>query len=80
MNEDLNNTDSNQNSHGHNEDFRRRNRHFYGWVQPGVWLILVGVFFLLSNFGLFNGDVWGKLWPLFIIIPGLFMLFRPRRY
>jgi uncharacterized membrane protein len=58
---------------------RQRNHHYYGRVYPGIWLVLVGVIFLLNNFGYFQGEAWGKLWPLFLIIPGLFMLFRPRR-
>ncbi|MGH7249380.1 MAG: LiaI-LiaF-like domain-containing protein [Minisyncoccia bacterium] len=46
---------------------------------PGIYLLLVGVLFLLNNFGYFQGEAWGKLWPLFLIIPALFMIFRPRR-
>lgn len=61
------------------DSYRQRNYHFYGRVFPGVWLILIGVIFILSNFGFLHGDVWGKLWPVFIIIPGIFMLLRPRR-
>ena len=79
MNEDPNNNPD-SNSQDPNTDFRRRNRRFYRWTQPGVWLIFIGILFLLSSFGVFHGEVWGKLWPLFIIIPGLFMIFRPRRY
>jgi hypothetical protein len=75
MNEDTNNNQNSQDA-----DYRRRNRHYYGRVYPGIWLLLVGLIFLLSNFGFFHGNTWGKLWPLFIIIPGLFMLLRPRRY
>jgi hypothetical protein len=78
MNDDLNN--SNPNSQDPDGNYRRRNRRFYGWTYPGIWLILIGLIFLLSNFGFFHGNTWGKLWPLFIIIPGLFMLLRPRRY
>ena len=61
------------------DSFKRRNSFFYSRVYTGIWLIVIGVFFLLQNFGFLQGDVWGKLWPFFIIIPGLFMLFRPRR-
>ncbi len=41
------------------------------WI--GVFIILVGVAFLLDNFGLFrflNINVWGLLWPLIIIYIG----------
>ncbi|MBA3789082.1 hypothetical protein H0X32_01650 [Patescibacteria group bacterium] len=51
---------------------------FYGSFVGGVWLIVVGAIFLLNNFGYFEGNAWGKLWPLFIIVPGLFMIFRSR--
>lgn len=61
------------------ESYKRKNRVFYGGIYPGIWLIVVGAFFLLNNFGYFNGDAWGKLWPIFIILPGLFLLLRPRR-
>jgi hypothetical protein len=61
------------------DSFRRRKRLFYGGIYPGIWLIVIGIFFLLGNFGVLQGDVWGKLWPIFIIMPGLFMLLRSRR-
>jgi hypothetical protein len=69
MNEDPNNK--------HPE--RSRNAYFYGSLYPGVVIVVVGILFILGNFGIFkNGEAWGKLWPVFIIIPGLFMIFRPR--
>jgi hypothetical protein len=69
-----------ENKEKENDDsFKRKNRHFYGRIYPAIWLIVIGVFFLLENFGFLRGDVWGKLWPIFIILPGLFILFRPRR-
>jgi hypothetical protein len=48
---------------------RRRQRHEHGWGGPwigGVILILVGVIFLLQNFGLRLPDNW---WTVFILIP-----------
>lgn len=43
-----------------------------------VCLILAGVLMLLDRFGGHLGfDPW-DLWPLFLVIPGLFMLFQPR--
>ncbi len=66
MNEDKENKDSCRNSR----------RHFHGRVFPGIWLIVIGGIFLLNNFGYLQGEAWGKLWPIFIIIPGLFMIFR----
>jgi hypothetical protein len=58
---------------------RRRGYGLYGPVYGGVWVVVFGVLFLLNNFGYFRGDAWGKLWPLFIIIPGIFMILRGLR-
>ncbi len=68
-NENKESTDSRKNG----------NRDYYGRIYPGITLIIVGSIFLLNNFGYLQGEAWGKLWPLFIIIPGLFMVFRSRR-
>ena len=51
-----------------------------GRVVSGIYVVVVGIIFLLNNFGIFKGDAWGKLWPLFIIVPGLLMIFRPTRW
>jgi len=56
----------------------KRNWYLYSQVVPGLYVLAVGLIFLLNNFGYFQGRAWGKLWPLFIIIPGLVMIFRPR--
>ncbi len=56
---------------------RRHSR--YGRILPGTILLVIGLVFLLNNYGIIKGDVWGKLWPLFLIIPGLLILFTPRR-
>jgi hypothetical protein len=69
----TNNTDNNKDSN------RRSNWHTYGRVYPGIWLIIIGGVFLLNNFGFIQGQAWGKLWPLFIIIPGVFMILPRRR-
>ena len=61
-------------------NYRKANRHYYGRVYPGIFLIVLGIVFLLQNFGYIRGEVWGKLWPIFIILPGIFMLLRPRRF
>lgn len=42
-------------------------------VLPGIILVTLGTIFLLNNYGLTNFDI-GKLWPLFLIIPGVFMI------
>ena len=66
-----------QENEGHD---RRRGYAWYSGVVPGVYVLVVGILFLLNNFGYFQGDAWGKLWPLFIIIPALLMIFRPRKW
>ena len=61
------------------KDASRRRSYFSSGAYPGVYLLVVGIIFLLNSFGYLRGDAWGKLWPIFIIIPALFMIFRPRR-
>jgi len=42
-------------------------------------LIVLGTVFLLNNFGLLPWSIWGmvwRLWPLFLIIPGILILVR----
>jgi hypothetical protein len=61
------------------QDNKSRRYWYYGSLYPGIWMLVIGIVFLLNNFGYLQGNAWGKLWPLFIIIPALFMIFRPRR-
>jgi hypothetical protein len=42
-------------------------------ILPGIILIILGAIFLLNNYGFTNFDI-GKLWPLFLIVPGVFMI------
>jgi hypothetical protein len=42
-------------------------------ILPGIILLSLGIIFLLNNYGYMNFDI-GKLWPIFLIIPGLFMI------
>jgi hypothetical protein len=37
-------------------------------------LIVAGILLLLSNLGIININVWGTIWPLFLIALGLFVL------
>ncbi len=72
------------------EDLKRNFReHFHDWDKNdwkrcvvskkisifAVLLITVGVVALLQSFGIVQ-DAWGKLWPLFLIVPGAILLFR----
>lgn len=46
-----------------------------------VWgglLILLGLLFLLDNFGILNINIWGLFWPLLIILLGVQLLVGPR--
>lgn len=44
-----------------------------GKILPGVILVALGMVFLLNNYGLTNVDI-GKLWPVFLVIPGIYMI------
>lgn len=46
-----------------------------GGVIPGIILVLLGLIFLLNNYGVANIDI-GRLWPLFLLIPGLWILYE----
>ncbi|AFV22900.1 phage shock protein C [Methanolobus psychrophilus R15] len=52
-------------------------------VDPAVWLgiglILLGAFFLLSRLGLFWWFNWGIMWPLLIVLVGIWIILRSRR-
>jgi len=43
----------------------------------GVFFIVFGAFFLLSEFDILDRDVWQYIWPASIILLGLWLLFRP---
>jgi hypothetical protein len=47
-------------------------------VTGGVILILLGIFFLLTNFGYVHWEQLWKFWPVILIVAGLGMLI-PRR-
>jgi hypothetical protein len=46
-------------------------------LRGSVWVILVGVMFLLANFRILS---WGRSWPLFIIVAGLMTFFERTAY
>jgi hypothetical protein len=46
-------------------------------LRGSVWIILVGVMFLLSEFNILG---WGRSWPLFIIVAGLMTIFERTSY
>jgi hypothetical protein len=44
------------------------------WI--GLFLILVGVFVILSNMGVLRGDTWDYIWPVFFILLGASMILK----
>ena len=46
-------------------------------LRGSIWVILVGVMFLLSTFDILS---WGKSWPLFIVVAGVMILFERTAY
>ncbi|MDD5290171.1 MAG: DUF5668 domain-containing protein [Patescibacteria group bacterium] len=45
----------------------------------GLLLVILGVLFLLRNFGILTASVWGILWPAVIVILGLSMMFKKNK-
>ncbi len=43
-----------------------------------LFLIAIGAFFQLSNWGILGGRVWAYFWPLLIIAAGLWIIFKPK--
>ncbi len=57
-----------------------KEKHKRGRIVFGVFLIALGIFFLLDEFDII--PYWldlGKLWPLIIIVPGILMITRSGR-
>jgi len=44
----------------------------------GLMVLVVGIVFLMQNLGYISGGVWEILWPSFLIITGLVMIFRQK--
>ena len=45
----------------------------------GIFLLVVGIIFLLGNFSVFWWLRWHYLWPVILIVIGLLIIFRGRR-
>ncbi len=50
-----------------------------GNILWGCIVIAIGIIVLLQNMGIISGSIWGYIWPLFIIIVGLSILFHDRK-
>lgn len=44
----------------------------------GLMVLVVGIVFLMQNLGYISGSVWEILWPFFLIISGLVMIFKQK--
>jgi len=42
----------------------------------GLFLIIIGAVFLLKNLGIITGEVWGIIWPLSLIIFGVYLALK----
>jgi len=42
----------------------------------GVTLIVVGVIFMLDNFGFLSEGAWDYIWPILIIIIGAYLILK----
>lgn len=43
----------------------------------GVFLVALGILFLLDNLGIFRGDIWDWAWPILIICIGIGIILKP---
>jgi len=43
----------------------------------GIGLLVLGLLFLLSNFGYYSWALWDRWWPLVLVAIGLYIIFRP---
>lgn len=46
-------------------------------IVPGIIFISLGVIFLLNNYGIANIEI-GRLWPIFLVIIGVAILFEKK--
>ena len=51
-------------------------RRSYGPIWTGLLLVLVGAYFLLQNLGLLEGVRWAIVWPVILILIGLYFVGR----
>ncbi|MBF6615005.1 MAG: hypothetical protein IVW55_18020 [Chloroflexi bacterium] len=62
-------------------EMRRARRPYSGGFLGPLLLIIAGIFLLLSNFGLLDANIWGRLWrlwPLVLVAVGLEILLGRR--
>ena len=42
----------------------------------GIFLVLLGILFILDNLDFISGELWSYIWPLIIICIGLSIIFN----
>ena len=47
-------------------------------ARVGIFLVILGLLFLFANFGFYDVDFIGKLWPLFLVALGWSLLMKRR--
>jgi len=53
---------------------------FIDMVFVGTLFIIIGAFYLLRNLGIISADLWSVFWPTIIIIIGIRLLIRTKRW
>ena len=38
--------------------------------------VIIGVVFLLRNLGIISGDIWGVIWPMVLVVFGLYIFLK----
>jgi len=44
----------------------------------GIFLVVLGILFLLKNMGFIHGGIWDWAWPILIICIGIDIMVKPR--
>ncbi|PIR70592.1 MAG: hypothetical protein COU46_00615 [Candidatus Niyogibacteria bacterium CG10_big_fil_rev_8_21_14_0_10_42_19] len=44
----------------------------------GSFLIMIGGVFLLKNLGVISGAAWGAIWPLILVVMGIYFVQKAR--
>lgn len=47
------------------------------WI--GIFLVIMGLLYLLHNMGIIYGNIWEWAWPILLICLGIGIIFKPKR-
>lgn len=53
---------------------KEERKDYYDTPYWPIFMVCIGVVFLLDNFGVLPRGTIEKIWPLFLIVPGVFMI------